>query len=63
VCILAQPQTGAQVAHGVRDPPPVGHSSFGYEAEHYDVSVKIGSDRLFPATEAADGDRAADHPR
>ena len=41
---------------------PVGHS-LGHEAAHYDVSVKIGSDRLFPAIEAADGDRAADHPR
>lgn len=27
--------------------------SFGYEAEHYDVSRKIGEDRLFPAVEAA----------
>jgi len=27
--------------------------SFGYEAEHYDISMKIGSDRLFPAIEAA----------
>jgi len=62
VCILAQPQTGAQVAQGVRDPPPVGHS-FGHGAAHYDVSVTIGSDRLFPAIEAADGDRATDHPR
>jgi FAD/FMN-containing dehydrogenase/Fe-S oxidoreductase len=26
--------------------------SFGYEAEHYDVSKKIGEDRLFPAVEA-----------
>jgi Fe-S oxidoreductase len=26
--------------------------SFGYEAEHYDVSMAIGSDRLFPALEA-----------
>ncbi len=42
--------------------PPVGHS-FGHGAAHYDVSVTIGSDRLFPAIEAADGDRATDHPR
>lgn len=27
--------------------------SFGYEAEHYDISMKVGSDRLFPAIEAA----------
>jgi Fe-S oxidoreductase len=27
--------------------------SFGYEAEHYDVSRKIGEERLFPAVEAA----------
>ena len=27
--------------------------SFGYEAEHYDVSLKIGEDRLFPAVRAA----------
>jgi Fe-S oxidoreductase len=27
--------------------------SFGYEAEHYDVSQKIGEDRLFPAVNAA----------
>lgn len=27
--------------------------SFGYEAEHYDVSRKIGEDRLFPAVNAA----------
>jgi FAD/FMN-containing dehydrogenase/Fe-S oxidoreductase len=27
--------------------------SFGYEAEHYDVSKKIGEDRLFPAVNAA----------
>jgi Fe-S oxidoreductase len=26
--------------------------SFGYEAEHYDVSEKIGEDRLFPAVRA-----------
>jgi Fe-S oxidoreductase len=26
--------------------------SFGYESEHYDVSKKIGEDRLFPAVEA-----------
>jgi Fe-S oxidoreductase len=23
--------------------------SFGYEAEHYEISMKIGEDRLFPA--------------
>jgi Fe-S oxidoreductase len=28
--------------------------SFGYEAEHYDVSMKVGSDRLFPAINAED---------
>ena len=27
--------------------------SFGYEAEHYDISMKVGSDRLFPAIHAA----------
>ena len=28
--------------------------SFGYEREHYDLSMKIGEDRLFPAVRAAD---------
>ena len=28
--------------------------SFGYEAEHYELSLKIGEDRLFPAVRAAD---------
>ena len=28
--------------------------SFGYEAEHYDVSMKVGGDRLFPAINAED---------
>jgi Fe-S oxidoreductase len=28
--------------------------SFGYEAEHYDISMKIGAQRLFPAVQAAD---------
>jgi Fe-S oxidoreductase len=28
--------------------------SFGYEAEHYDISMQIGSQRLFPAIRAAD---------
>ncbi|MDO9380243.1 MAG: FAD-linked oxidase C-terminal domain-containing protein [Nocardioidaceae bacterium] len=28
--------------------------SFGYEAEHYEISMKVGSDRLFPAIEAED---------
>jgi Fe-S oxidoreductase len=28
--------------------------SFGYEAEHYDVSMKIGNQRLFPAVQAVD---------
>jgi FAD/FMN-containing dehydrogenase/Fe-S oxidoreductase len=28
--------------------------SFGYEAEHYDLSMQIGSQRLFPAVQAAD---------
>jgi Fe-S oxidoreductase len=27
--------------------------SFGYEAEHYDVSMTVGRDRLFPAIENA----------
>ena len=27
--------------------------SFGYEAEHYDISMKVGTDRLFPSIEAA----------
>jgi len=27
--------------------------SFGYEAEHYDVSMQVGEDRLFPAIRAA----------
>ncbi len=30
--------------------------SFGYEAEHYDVSRKIGEDRLFPAVTAANAE-------
>lgn len=30
--------------------------SFGYEAEHYDVSRKIGEERLFPAIEATSVD-------
>jgi len=30
--------------------------SFGYEAEHYDVSRKIGEERLFPMVNAADAD-------
>jgi FAD/FMN-containing dehydrogenase/Fe-S oxidoreductase len=28
--------------------------SFGYEAEHYDISIRIGNQRLFPAVKAAD---------
>ena len=28
--------------------------SFGYETEHYDVSMQIGSQRLFPAVQAAE---------
>ena len=28
--------------------------SFGYEREHYDLSRKIGEDRLFPALRALD---------
>lgn len=28
--------------------------SFGYEAEHYDVSMTVGEDRLFPAVRAQD---------
>jgi Fe-S oxidoreductase len=28
--------------------------SFGYEAEHYDISMRIGNQRLFPAVTAAD---------
>jgi Fe-S oxidoreductase len=27
--------------------------SFGYEKEHYDVSIAVGEDRLFPAVRAA----------
>jgi Fe-S oxidoreductase len=30
--------------------------SFGFEAEHYDVSMSIGEDRLFPAVRAAGDD-------
>lgn len=30
--------------------------SFGYEAEHYDLSMKIGEERLFPAVRAAGAD-------
>ncbi len=30
--------------------------SFGYEKEHYEISKKIGSDRLFPSIEAMDED-------
>jgi FAD/FMN-containing dehydrogenase/Fe-S oxidoreductase len=30
--------------------------SFGYEAEHYDISMRIGGQRLFPAVTAADPD-------
>ena len=30
--------------------------SFGYEAEHYEVSMAVGRDRLFPAIEAEDAD-------
>ncbi len=30
--------------------------SFGYEAEHYDISMRIGSQRLFPAVKAANPD-------
>ncbi len=28
--------------------------SFGYESEHYEVSMAIGEQRLFPAVQAAD---------
>ena len=28
--------------------------SFGYEAEHYAISMKVGADRLFPAINAED---------
>jgi hypothetical protein len=27
--------------------------SFGYESEHYAISMKVGADRLFPAIDAA----------
>jgi Fe-S oxidoreductase len=27
--------------------------SFGFESEHYDVSMAVGQDRLFPAVRAA----------
>jgi Fe-S oxidoreductase len=30
--------------------------SFGFEKEHYDLSEKIGRERLFPAVEAAEAD-------
>jgi Fe-S oxidoreductase len=30
--------------------------SFGFEAEHYDLSMQIGGMRLFPAVNAEDGD-------
>ena len=30
--------------------------SFGFEKEHYDISEKIGRERLFPAVEAADSE-------
>jgi Fe-S oxidoreductase len=30
--------------------------SFGFETEHYDLSMQIGGTRLFPAVKAADGD-------
>jgi Fe-S oxidoreductase len=30
--------------------------SFGYEAEHYDLSMDIGRQRLFPAVEGAEPD-------
>ena len=30
--------------------------SFGYESEHYDVSLRVGEDRLFPAVRAAAAD-------
>lgn len=30
--------------------------SFGYEKEHYEISMKVGQDRLFPAIQAEDTD-------
>jgi FAD/FMN-containing dehydrogenase/Fe-S oxidoreductase len=30
--------------------------SFGFESEHYDVSMQVGADRLFPAVQAASDD-------
>jgi Fe-S oxidoreductase len=30
--------------------------SFGYEKEHYDLSLRIGEDRLFPAVRSSPGD-------
>jgi Fe-S oxidoreductase len=30
--------------------------SFGFESEHYDVSLQVGEDRLFPAVRAAGAD-------
>ncbi|GAB4536256.1 MAG: FAD-binding and (Fe-S)-binding domain-containing protein [Anaerolineales bacterium] len=30
--------------------------AFGYEAEHYDLSMRIGEERLFPAVRAADAE-------
>ncbi len=36
-----------------RDRRPINAAgSFGYEAEHYDVSRKIGAERLFPEVES-----------
>jgi Fe-S oxidoreductase len=29
--------------------------SFGFESEHYDLSMQIGEQRLFPAVRAEDG--------
>jgi Fe-S oxidoreductase len=28
--------------------------SYGYEREHYEISLKVGEDRLFPAVRGAD---------
>ena len=30
--------------------------SFGFESEHYEISMRVGEDRLFPAVRAAGAD-------
>ena len=36
--------------------------SFGYEAEHHELSLKIGEDRLFPAIRATQADALISAP-